>query len=219
MRTRVKICGITRPEDGLAAARAGADAIGLVFYPKSPRAVTIERAREIMHVLPPFVAAVGLFVNARPAEIRVVLAELAIDLLQFHGDESPEECRGYGRPYIKALAMAPGVDVAEYARRYADSAGLLLDTHREGVRGGTGEVFDWARAPSGLDKPIILAGGLTPENVTEAVRQVWPYGVDVSSGVESSKGIKDAARIEAFIRGVNSVDTDRATGAERSGLA
>lgn len=219
MRTRVKICGITRPEDGLAAARAGADAIGLVFYPNSPRAVTIERAREIMRVLPPFVAAVGLFVNARPAEIRAVLAELAIDLLQFHGDESPEECRGYGRPYIKALAMAPGIDVTEYARRYADSAGLLLDTHREGVRGGTGEVFDWAQVPSGLDKPIILAGGLTPENVSEAVRRVRPYAVDVSGGVESSKGIKDAARIEAFIRGVNSVDTDRATGAERSGPA
>src|SRR5690554_4034234 len=207
MRTRVKICGITRPEDALAAARAGADAIGLVFYPPSPRAVTRERAREIVQVLPPFVSVVGLFVNAQPAEVRAALAALPIDLLQFHGDEAPEECRIYGRPYIKAVAMAPGVDLQAAARRYVDAAGLLLDTHREGVRGGTGEAFDWSRIPPELDKPVILAGGLTPENVAEAVRRVRPYAVDVSSGVEASKGIKDAARIEAFVRGVNSVDS------------
>ncbi|MFA7097578.1 MAG: phosphoribosylanthranilate isomerase [Gammaproteobacteria bacterium] len=210
MRTRVKICGITRPEDALAAARAGADAIGLVFYPPSPRAVTRERAREIVQVLPPFVSVVGLFVNAQPAEVRAALAALPIDLLQFHGDEAPEECRIYGRPYIKAVAMAPGVDLQAAARRYVDAAGLLLDTHREGVRGGTGEVFDWSRIPPGLDRPIILAGGLTLENVAAAVQRVRPYAVDVSSGVEVSKGIKDAARIEAFIRGVNSVDSERA---------
>ena len=210
IRTRVKICGITRPEDALAAARAGADAIGLVFYPPSPRAVTRERAREIVQVLPPFVSVVGLFVNAQPAEVRAALAALPIDLLQFHGDEAPEECRIYGRPYIKAVAMAPGVDLQAAARRYVDAAGLLLDTHREGVRGGTGEVFDWSRIPPGLDRPIILAGGLTLENVAAAVQRVRPYAVDVSSGVEVSKGIKDAARIEAFIRGVNSVDSERA---------
>lgn len=212
-RTRIKICGITRPGDGLAAARAGADAIGLVFYSKSPRAVTMEQAREIVRVVPPFVSVVGLFVNAQPAEIRAVLEAVPLDLLQFHGDEPPEACRGYGRPYVKAVSMAPGVDVADCARRYADAAGLLLDTHREGIPGGTGEAFDWARIPPGLDKPIILAGGLTSENVIEAVQRVRPYAVDVSSGVESAKGIKDAARIEAFIRGVNSVDTDRAAGA------
>lgn len=210
IRTRVKICGITRPEDALAAARAGADAIGLVFYPPSPRAVTRERAREIVQVLPPFVSVVGLFVNAQPAEVRAALAALPIDLLQFHGDEAPEECRIYGRPYIKAVAMAPGVDLQAAARRYVDAAGLLLDTHREGVRGGTGEVFDWSRIPPGLDRPIILAGGLTLENVAAAVQRVRPYAVDVSSGVEVSKGIKDAARIEAFIRGVNSVDSEQA---------
>lgn len=210
IRTRVKICGITRPEDALAAARAGADAIGLVFYPPSPRAVTRERAREIVQALPPFVSVVGLFVNARPAEVRAVLEAVPIDLLQFHGDEAPEECRRYGRPYIKAVAMAPGVDLQAATRRYADAAGLLLDTHREGVRGGTGEAFDWSRIPPELDKPVILAGGLTPENVAEAVRRVRPYAVDVSSGVEASKGIKDAARIEAFVRGVNSVDSERA---------
>jgi len=210
IRTRVKICGITRPEDALAAARAGADAIGLVFYPPSPRAVTRERAREIVQVLPPFVSVVGLFVNAQPAEVRAALAALPIDLLQFHGDEAPEECRIYGRPYIKAVAMAPGVDLQAAARRYVDAAGLLLDTHREGVRGGTGEAFDWSRIPPGLDRPIILAGGLTLENVAAAVQRVRPYAVDVSSGVEVSKGIKDAARIEAFIRGVNSVDSEQA---------
>lgn len=210
IRTRVKICGITRPEDALAAARAGADAIGLVFYPPSPRAVTRERAREIVQVLPPFVSVVGLFVNAQPAEVRAALAALPIDLLQFHGDEAPEECRIYGRPYIKAVAMAPGVDLQAVARRYVDAAGLLLDTHREGVRGGTGEAFDWSRIPPGLDRPIILAGGLTLENVAAAVQRVRPYAVDVSSGVEVSKGIKDAARIEAFIRGVNSVDSEQA---------
>ncbi len=210
IRTRVKICGITRPEDALAAARAGADAIGLVFYPPSPRAVTRERAREIVQVLPPFVSVVGLFVNAQPAEVRAALAALPIDLLQFHGDEAPEECRIYGRPDIKAVAMAPGVDLQAVARRYVDAAGLLLDTHREGVRGGTGEVFDWSRIPPGLDRPIILAGGLTLENVAAAVQRVRPYAVDVSSGVEVSKGIKDAARIEAFIRGVNSVDSEQA---------
>lgn len=210
IRTRVKICGITRPEDALAAARAGADAIGLVFYPPSPRAVTRERAREIVQVLPPFVSVVGLFVNAQPAEVRAALAALPIDLLQFHGDEAPEECRIYGRPYIKAVAMAPGVDLQAAARRYVDAAGLLLDTHREGVRGGTGEAFDWSQIPPGLDRPIILAGGLTLENVAAAVQRVRPYAVDVSSGVEVSKGIKDAARIEAFIRGVNSVDSEQA---------
>jgi phosphoribosylanthranilate isomerase len=207
MRTRVKICGITRPEDAIAAAHAGADAIGLVFYSPSPRAVGLERARIIMQALPPFVAAVGLFVNPAPEEVRVVLASLPIGLLQFHGDETPEQCRAYGRPYLKAIAMKEGVDLTACARRYPDAAGLLLDSYHPDRRGGTGEPFDWTRVPVGLAQPVILAGGLTPANVAAAIAQVRPYGVDVSSGVESAKGIKDAAQVAAFMRGVESVES------------
>lgn len=200
MRTRVKICGITRVEDAVAAAAAGADAIGLVFEAKSPRCVTPAQARAIAAALPPFITVVGLFVDAPAARIREVLGQVPLDLLQFHGSETPEDCRAHGRPYIKAIRMAPQVDVAAEARPYADAAGLLLDTFSTQATGGTGETFDWARVPKRLDRPVILAGGLTPENVAQAIASVRPYAVDVSSGVESSKGIKDAAKIAAFIR-------------------
>jgi phosphoribosylanthranilate isomerase len=208
LRTRIKICGITRPEDAVTAARLGADAIGLVFYTPSPRAVTLLQARAIAAVLPPFVSIVALFVDADARAVRAALESLPIGLLQFHGDEPPEACRAYGRPYIKALPMADGIDVHAQAERYADAAGLLLDTWHPKLRGGSGEPFDWARVPRRLHLPVILAGGLRPENVAAAVAQARPYGVDVSSGVESAKGIKDAARMAAFIRGVHSVDAE-----------
>lgn len=208
MRTRVKICGITRPQDAIAAAQAGADAIGLVFYPASPRAVEIEQAREIVTALPPFVTVVGLFVDADEATIRQVLAALPLDVLQFHGDESPGACRRYARPYIKALRMREEADVLGAAREYHDAAGLLLDTYQAGVPGGTGDSFDWRRVPAHLTTPVVLAGGLTPENVAEAVSTARPYGVDVSGGVESQKGIKDAWKIRSFIAEVERVGRD-----------
>ncbi len=201
-RTRVKICGITRPEDGIAAAQAGADAIGLVFYPASPRAVTIRQAQAIVEQLPPFVTVTGLFVNAQRDTIREVLAQVPIDLLQFHGDEPPEACIGYGRPYIKALAMDEGMDVAQKAKTYSDAAALLLDAWHKDLRGGSGERFDWERFPQEVGKPLILAGGLTPDNVVQAIETTRPYAVDVSSGVEREKGIKDPVRIAEFMRNV-----------------
>ena len=205
MRTRVKICGITRPEDAIEAARLGADAIGLVFYPASPRAVTAQQARAIAEALPPFITVVGLFVDAQPVEIAAILDAVRLDTLQFHGNESAAECARYGRPYIKALRMRPGVDVAACAHDHPGSAALLLDAHVEGVPGGTGLAFDWSLIPAGLNKPLILAGGLTPENVADAVRKVWPYAVDVSGGVESAKGIKDHRKMAKFINEVNHV--------------
>lgn len=204
-RTRIKICGITRIEDGLAAAQAGADAIGLVFVPASPRDVAVEQAQAIARALPPFVTVVGLFVDADESWIRDVLGQVPLHLLQFHGNESPEQCRRYGRPYLKAIAMKPEVDVPAQARRYADAAGLLVDTHHPVVAGGSGEVFDWSRVPRDVGKPIVLAGGLTPQNVAAAVRAVRPFAVDVSSGVEQTKGVKDAARIAAFVEAVRGV--------------
>lgn len=202
MRTRVKICGITRPEDGLAAARLGADAIGLVFYARSPRAVDAERAAAIVRSLPPFVTAVGLFVDAPRADIEAVLARVPLGLLQFHGDECPADCGTYGLPYIKAVRMRPGLDLAGFAGAYPDAAGLLLDAYVAGVPGGTGERFDWGRIPRDFDRPLILAGGLDADNVAAAIEQVRPYGVDVSGGVEAAKGIKDHQRLQAFFRGV-----------------
>lgn len=210
MRTRIKICGITRPEDGLAAVAAGADAIGLVFYPKSPRAVTIAGARAICAALPPFVSTVALFVDAEHFTVQDVLNEVPVDLLQFHGTESPAACAAFGRPYIKALRMRDDLDLADAVARYAGgdnpARGLLLDAYSEGVAGGSGEIFDWSRVPHGLDLPIILAGGLHPGNVAGAVRATRPYAVDVSSGVEAAKGIKDAGKITAFIEAVRQAD-------------
>jgi phosphoribosylanthranilate isomerase len=202
VRTRIKICGITSVADALRCAEAGADAIGLVFYPPSPRCVTIERAAEIVRVLPPFVTAVGLFVNPRPGEVEAVLSACPIGVLQFHGDESPALCERFGRPYVKAIRVRPGVDLLECLRPYGVASGWLLDAFREGEYGGTGTAFDWDLVPSGLTRPVVLSGGLTPENVSGAVRRVRPWAVDVSSGVESAKGIKDPALVAAFIAGV-----------------
>jgi len=197
---RSKICGITRIEDALAAAEAGADAIGFVFYAKSPRAVDVRQARAIIAELPPFVTTVGLFVNASRCELNEILEVVPLDLLQFHGDEAPEDCEGYHRPWIKALRVRPGDDLEAACQRYAGARGILLDTYVAGVPGGTGEAFDWSLVPARLSKPIILAGGLSAANVGQAIAQVRPYAVDVSGGVEQAKGIKDAAKIEAFMQ-------------------
>ena len=205
---RSKICGITRIEDALAAVEAGADAIGLVFYGKSPRAVSIEQAAAILQALPPFVTSVGLFVDMPRDELQQLLQRLPLDLLQFHGDESPADCEGHGRPYIKALRVRPGEDVAAAMAPYAGAQGILLDTFVEGVPGGTGASFDWSLVPEDAAKPIILAGGLDADNVATAIRQVRPYAVDVSGGVEASKGIKDAGKIRAFVRAVRDARCD-----------
>ncbi len=210
MRTRVKFCGMTRREDALAAARLGADAIGLVFYPRSPRAVDIEQAQRVVAGLPPFVSVVALFVDAPPERIRAVLEALPVDLLQFHGDECPADCGGFGRPYIKALRVHPGTDVAACARSYPDAAALLLDTWQAQAPGGTGVSFDWSLIPANLSVPVILAGGLRPDNVAAAVQRVRPYAVDVSGGIEADKGIKDADKMAAFIREVNRVEDKHA---------
>jgi phosphoribosylanthranilate isomerase len=206
LRTRAKICGITRVEDALAAVAGGADAIGLVFYDKSPRHVSVERAAEIIASLPPFVDAVGLFVDAEPAEVRAVLKRVRLDLLQFHGNETPAYCQAFDFPYIKAARVRPGLNLLQYASDFASARALLLDAYREGVAGGTGEVFDWNLIPQAMPVPVILAGGLTVANVAEAVGRVRPYAVDVSGGVEREKGIKDAAKIAAFMRGVFDAD-------------
>lgn len=203
MRTRVKICGLTRTEDVLVACALGADAIGLVFYPPSPRAVTVEQARLILMDVPPFVTVTALFVNPTVAEVQAVLTQIpAISLLQFHGDESAAFCRQFGRAYIKAIPMRDDVDLAQQASIYDDALGLLVDTYKPGVPGGSGESFDWHRLPQSLSKPLILAGGLTPDNVAEAIKQVAPYAVDVSGGVEASKGIKDNAKMLGFMKAV-----------------
>lgn len=202
MPPRIKICGITREEDAIAAARLGVDAIGLVFYARSPRHVTIETARRLVGVLPPFVSVVALFVDPTREEVDKVLAGLAVDVLQFHGDEPPEFCRSFHRPYLKAVRVRPGVDLAAYAERYADARGLLTDAFVEGSHGGTGTTFDWALLPGQIPLPLILSGGLDEHNVSEAVRRIRPAAVDVSSGVEAGKGIKDTARMAAFITGV-----------------
>jgi len=203
MRTRVKICGLTRTEDVMAACALGADAIGLVFYPPSPRAVTVEQARLILLDVPPFVTVTALFVNPTVAEVQAVLKQIpAISLLQFHGDESPEFCRQFGRAYIKAIPMRDEVDLAQQASVYDDALGLLVDTYKPGVPGGSGESFDWHRLPLSLSKPLILAGGLTPDNVSDAIKQVAPYAVDVSGGVEASKGIKACQKMRDFMASV-----------------
>ncbi|HZM36657.1 MAG TPA: phosphoribosylanthranilate isomerase [Burkholderiales bacterium] len=204
MRTRIKICGITRPGDALAAAQAGADAIGLVFYPPSPRYLSSERALGIRDALPPFVQAVALFVNPDAAQVAQVLGRVRPSMLQFHGEETPEFCAQFGVPFVKAARMRPGVDALEYLRPFSRATAWLLDSHVPQY-GGVGESFDWSLVPR-TDKPVILSGGLSRDNVAEAIRRVRPWGVDVSSGVESAKGIKDAARITAFIAEVRNAD-------------
>jgi phosphoribosylanthranilate isomerase len=206
MPTRIKICGITRVEDALAACAAGADALGFVFHPPSPRHVAPDTARQIVAALPPFVCAVGLFVDREADEIERTLEDVPLDMLQFHGDEAPEACARFGRPYLKAVRMRPEVDLLEYARRFGDARGLLLDAFVSGAHGGTGTRFDWRLVPANLPMPIVLSGGLTPENVGEAVQALRPWAVDVSSGVEADKGIKDAQRMRDFIAGVRRAD-------------
>jgi phosphoribosylanthranilate isomerase len=203
VRTRVKICGITRPEDALEAILHGADAIGLVFYPQSPRYVTPLQAAEIVKKIPAFITVVGLFVNAEASEISDILSAVHLDLLQFHGDETPMQCRQFSRPYMKAIRVKSDTNLVQYVADYADAKALLLDAFAEGVPGGTGQVFDWNLIPSNLSVPVVLAGGLNADNVTQAIQKVRPYAVDVSGGVEASKGIKDAAKIAAFMRGVS----------------
>jgi phosphoribosylanthranilate isomerase len=205
-RTRVKICGFTRPDDAVAAVRLGADAIGLVFYPPSPRHVEIETARVIAGVLPPFVTVVGLFVDDAAKGIREVLERVRIDLIQFHGDEPPEYCAGFGKPYIKALRMRPDLDLAAAMAAHGEASGFLLDAWHPDAKGGTGSRFDWSLIPEDKAGSLILAGGLEPGNVGEALRTARPYAVDVSSGVEARKGIKDAGKMAAFLREVQLFD-------------
>ncbi|WEN41715.1 N-(5'-phosphoribosyl)anthranilate isomerase [Thauera sp. GDN1] len=204
-RTRIKICGLTRAQDVRAAVDGGADAIGFVFYPPSPRAVSIEHAAELVALLPPFVTSVGLFVNPAPGEVDAVLERVPLQLLQFHGDEAEAECARYGRPWIKAARMRPGVDLLEFAASHPRASGILVDAFVDGYGGG-GKTFDWTLIPAGFARPLVLSGGLDADNVVDAVRRVRPWAVDVSSGVESAKGIKDAEKIAAFIAGVRHAD-------------
>ena len=199
MSLRVKICGITRLEDLHVACEAGADAVGFVFYEKSPRHVSVETAAALVRALPPFVQSVGLFVDAEPATIETVLKSVPLDLLQFHGDETPAACARHGRPWIKAVRVNPQTDLLKCAADFEAARGLLLDAFVPGLPGGTGERFDWTLIPQALPIPVILSGGLTVDNVAEAVRRVRPWAVDVSSGVEASKEIKDALKVARFI--------------------
>lgn len=203
---RIKICGITRVEDGLAAANAGADAIGLVFYSRSSRFVTVTRAVEIVHRLPPFVTRVGLFVNHDPDQVNDICGEVDLDLLQFHGDESADYCEQFGRRYVKAVRMAPAQTVAAALKAFPGASGLLLDGFDATLYGGSGRVFDWQRIPKDVDKPLILAGGLLAGNVAEAIRVAAPYAVDVSSGVETAPGIKSKDKIDQFIKSVRDIE-------------
>lgn len=203
--TRIKICGITRVEDALAAAHSGADALGLVFYDKSPRYVTTKQATQLAAAIPPFVTRVGLFVNASAETVQEILQQVPLDVLQFHGEEEPKFCAQFDRPYLKAVRVKYGVDLVQCATRYKDAQGLLLDAFIEGTHGGTGVSFDWTLIPHNLPLPVVLSGGLHLSNVTDAIKQVQPWAVDVSSGVEAAKGIKDAAKIAAFINEVKKI--------------
>jgi phosphoribosylanthranilate isomerase len=206
MRTRVKICGITRVEDAQAAAAEGADAIGMVFYRPSPRYVSPERAHDIAMQTPAFVATVGVFVNPTREEVEQVVSKCGVTVLQFHGEESPDFCSSFSRPYIKAARIRPGLDLIKYLSPYSAALAWMLDAFHDDLWGGTGGAFDWSLVPRRMARPVILSGGLTADNVADAVRRVRPYAVDVSSGVEASKGIKDAARIAAFIGAVKHED-------------
>ena len=211
-RTRVKICGITRPEHARAAAGAGADAIGLVFYEPSPRYVTRARAWEVCAALPPLISVVGVFVNPEPRDIETVVEDLPVDLLQFHGEEPRELCAGAGRPYVKAVRVRTRDDIVEAADRYCDARALLLDAHHDALWGGTGSRFDWNVVPDDVGRPVVLAGGLTPENVAGAIRLVRPFAVDVSGGVESAPGEKDIQSMERFMKEVASAESGERQG-------
>jgi len=200
LRTRTKICGITRLEDAKASVRAGCDALGFVFYKESPRYIALDAFKVIVKELPPFVTKTALFVNADPAEIEEAIQSGFVNVLQFHGDETPDFCRQFNFPYIKAVAVSSSVDLIQYAKDFHDAEALLLDAYHEHLKGGTGQTFDWNLIPQSLSKPIVLAGGLTVDNVKEAIKKVKPYAVDVSGGVEESKGIKNSLKIQAFIK-------------------
>jgi phosphoribosylanthranilate isomerase len=204
--TRIKICGITSQVDARSAISCGADAIGLVFYAKSPRAVNMEQAAEIAAIVPPFVSLVALFVDEPAASIERILSRIPVDLIQFHGDETPEFCQQFDRPWIKALRIRPGLDIANACRQYNLARGVLLDSWQEGVPGGTGKVFDWQLAPGDLSLPVVLAGGLHEGNVGNAIAALQPAAVDVSGGVERSPGIKDIDKIRRFIAAVRAAD-------------
>jgi len=199
MAVRVKICGITRLEDALHAINAGADALGFVFYDKSPRHVSALQAAAICAALPPFITRVGLFVDASVDFVKSVLQTVPLDLLQFHGDETPAYCAQFGKPYLKAVRVQAATNLLKYAADFDAACGLLLDAYVPGVPGGTGESFDWKLIPANFPKPVVLSGGLTPANVSDAVQQTRPWAVDVSSGVELSKGIKDPHQVAQFI--------------------
>ena len=203
MRTRIKICGFTDVDAAIHAADQGADAIGLVFYPPSPRHVEMAQARAIARMLPAFVSSVALFVDASAGMVEAVIAQVKPNLLQFHGDESPAYCRQFNLPYIKAVRVKQGLDLVQYAQQFNDAQGLLLDAYVAGAAGGTGCGFDWNLIPADLPLPLILSGGLDAHNVGAAIRQTQPWAVDVSSGVEASKGIKDVAKVTQFIIEVN----------------
>lgn len=207
MRTRVKICGFTRVEDAVFAAQNGVDAVGLVFYPPSPRHIEIDQAVKIVNALPAFITVVALFVDEQESRIREVLKNVAIDCLQFHGDEPAEACRLYDKRYMKAIRMRPEIDIYKIEQSYHDAAGLLLDAYHPGTKGGTGDSFNWDLVPKDCLLPIVLAGGLDVTNVRQAINKVKPYAVDVSSGVEADKGLKDIVKMATFIKEVNETDT------------
>lgn len=206
LRTRVKICGITRVQDALEAVRCGADAIGLVFYAASPRHVSVQQAQQILAALPPFISVVALFVNATLAEIETVLSQVRIDIVQFHGDETAADCERIKLPYFKAIRVKSDTNLLQCALDFSSANALLLDTYSEAAYGGTGHVFDWDLIPKNMTKPVILAGGLIAENVSLAIQKVKPYAVDISGGVEVSKGIKDANKIAAFMLAVQAAN-------------
>ena len=206
MGTRVKVCGITRSADARAAARAGVDAIGFVFYSASPRYISAASACILASEIPPFVSTVGLFVNASASDVFNTLNEVRLDYLQFHGEETPEYCAQFGVPFLKAVRVRADVNLLQYANSYSGAKAILLDAYVEGAHGGTGQRFDWQLIPPALPLPVILSGGLSPNNVTAAIRSVRPWAVDVSSGVEISKGVKDAKKIEEFMRGARNAD-------------
>ncbi len=206
--TQIKICGITSCDDAKIACDSGANAIGLVFYAPSPRYVSIEQAADIVKSLPPFTTSVALFVDAERQEVETVIEQVSIDIIQFHGNEPADFCASFNRPYIKAVRMKEGVDLYSVQNEFASARGLLLDTYKKGIPGGTGEIFNWDKVPHDLNLPIILAGGLVPENIAQAIRQVKPYAVDVSGGVEASRGKKDRQKIIQFIDNVTRTDDE-----------
>ena len=218
-RTRIKICGLRRPEEAVAAAALGVDAVGLNFYEPSPRYVDLGAARELAMALPPFVAAVGLFVDASPAQIEETLARVPLGALQFHGAEDLEACVRWGLPFVKAIAVRDGVDLSALLDEWSDAPGVQLDAYRPGVPGGTGERFDWNRIPETRPVPLVLAGGLDADNVGDAIRVVRPQAVDVSGGVERTRGVKDMERMTAFVKAVARADAAVASGTNDTGIA